>query len=216
MIEKSAGLLLQAIPYLGQQKILKVFTAGSGMLSILSKRVKNSAVVSPFCIAEWVYKKGSREIHSLVDASLSDGLLDLRSRYEAVSTAGQIAQDLVRTQLPGKPSPDLFALSCAVFQKIASFQHPEVLTALFRLKLLIHEGLLSLEPTCTACSEPALCLFQGESYCLRHGQSPFQVEEWDHLLLLARARSFSALQRIPPIKGLYPKIGAIFEERIRH
>src|SRR5580700_7758836 len=125
--EKSPGLLLQAIPYLGQKKILKVFTPDFGLISLISQRVRNSALVSPFCLVEWVYKKKNGEIYSLVDGSLIDGLYNLRTSYKALTTAGQIAQDLLRTQMPGKSSVELFALTTAIFQKIDSFDHPEIL-----------------------------------------------------------------------------------------
>lgn len=217
--EKTPGLLLQAIPYLGSKKILKIFTPGAGLLSLFAKRVKNTALVSPFCLAEWVYQKGNREIYSLVDGSLTDGLFNLRSNYEVLSAAGEIAQDLLKTQLPGKPSHDLFALTSAIFQKLPSFKHPEILSALFRLKLLLHEGLLSLEPTCGKCPSPATHLFQGESLCLRHAAYPgwtFSPEEWEHLLTLSSARSFEALKLEIPRKELYTKIRSLFDERTRH
>lgn len=216
--EKTPGLLLQAIPYLGQQKILKIFTPGSGLISMVSKRVKNTALVSPFCLAEWVYKKGNRDIYPLVDGSLIDGLYDLRKSYESLSAAGLIAQDLLRTQMPGKQSHELFALSCALFQKLPSFKHPEILVALFRLKMLLHEGLLSLEPGCSRCSSEALHLFEGESYCMAHAEYPgrtFTSEEWTHLSLLCTTKSFAKLREMPLKRELYGKILSLFNERIQ-
>ena len=218
--EKTPGLLLQAVPYLDQQKILKIFTPGAGLLSLFSKRVKNKMCLTPFCIAEWVYyKKEQKNMYSLTDASLSNGLLDLRTNYDAIVAAGHIAQDLLRTQMPGKQAPELFVLSCAIFQRAASFTNPEILTALFRLKLLHHEGLISLQPVCSACSAPACHLHQGEGYCLQHALYPgwtFSPEEWDFLIMLSQARSFSALARLHLQKDLSLKIFNVFEERTRH
>ena len=50
------------------------------------------------------------------------------------------AQDLLRTQLPGKPAEAPFELAVACLRKIDIFAHPEVLIAAFRLKLLAVEG----------------------------------------------------------------------------
>jgi recombinational DNA repair protein (RecF pathway) len=121
--------------------------------------------------------------------------------------------------MPGKQSHELFALSCAIFQKISSFDHPEILAALFRVKMLLHEGLLSIDKGCSQCEGPALHLCEGESYCLKHAGCPgwtFAPEEWSHLHLLATARSFALLKETAPQKELYGKILSLFNERIHH
>lgn len=213
--EKTPGLLLQAIPYLGQSKILKLFTPEQGLLSLLVKRTKNSALTSPFCLAEWVYKKGNRDIYSFTDGSLLNGFLDLRDNYAVLSSAGSIAQDLLRTQLPGKRAPELFALSCSLFQQLPRFQHPEILPTLFRLKFLLLEGLISLERICAKCSEPACSLIQGESFCSSHSHGPsFYPEEWELLHILSSTRSYSLLKELPSLGNLHKKIFDLFNERL--
>jgi DNA repair protein RecO (recombination protein O) len=218
--EKTPGLLLQTIPYLDNQKILKIFTPAAGIVSLFSKKIKQEMCRSPFCIAEWVYyKKEQKDMYFLRDASLSNGLLDLRTNYDALIAAGQIAQHLLHTQMPGKQAPELFVLSCCIFQKLASFANPNLLTSLFRLKFLQHEGLLSLQNTCTACSLAACHLHQGESYCLQHALYPgwtFDSEEWSVLTKISQARSFAALSQLSLQNTLSLKIFSIFEERIRH
>lgn len=218
-MDKTPGILLQAIPYLGRQKILKVFTPGEGLLSLMAKSAKPSwtALTSPFCIAEWVYRKGQKEIHALQDGSLLDSLLELRQNYEALTAAGAIAQDLLKTQLPGKQAPALYELLTAYLKKLAQFPKPAHLAASFRLKLLLHEGLLSLNDTCASCAAPALHLHEGQSYCHFHAPFPgvtFTPEEWESLHLLAYSRKFSSLEQLPsPPTG---KISQLFEERIKN
>lgn len=183
MEEKSPGLLLHSIPYLGQKKILKVFTPEYGLITLLSKSPKLPS--SPFCIAEWVYRPHS-SIYPLKDATLLDPLLHLRTDYTLLTAAGAIAQDLLRTQLPGKKAPDLYQLACLYLQKLPA--SPHLLAASFRLKLLLHEGLLSPEP------EPT-----------------FTSPEWAQASTLAFSRTLSpilALQTAP-----FDKIRSLFDQR---
>lgn len=178
---KTPGLLLQSIPYLGQKKILKVLTPEHGLIAFFAKTTQ----LTPFCLAEWVYLKSHKEIHPLQDSTLLDPLLELRQDYNTLAAAGAIAQDLLRTQLPGKKAP--FALACAYFKKLPL--NPQILAASFRLKLLLHEGLLSPEP------EPT-----------------FTSAEWEQVALLAFARQFSLIQELTAAP--YEKIRALFEERV--
>ena len=215
MEEKSHGILLSAIPYLGQQKILKVFTVEAGMISLIAKGNKLPSLCSPFCIAEWVYKKSEREIFPLTDGTLTDPLSRLRDSYEALSAAGSIAGDLLRSQFPSKPSPLLYELMAAYFRKIGTSAHPQNLSASFRLKLLLHDGILSLMPFCAHCGEPALSLSHGESYCSQHGADGhrFSIQEWETLMELAYSRQFSVLENAALNELLGGKINKVFEER---
>jgi len=189
MEEKTPGVLLQAIPYLGQQKILKVFTPEHGLISLMSKSAKNPALTTPFCIAEWVYRKSQKEIHALKEATLLDSLLELRQSYALLTAAGAMVQDLLRSQFPGRSAQSLYDLFCAYLKKLPAFAKPEILAASFRLKLLLHEGLLATE------QEPT-----------------FTVEEWEQASLLAFSRQFSAIQEAKIIP--FDKIRWLFEERI--
>lgn len=216
---KTEGILLQAIPYLGKQRILKVLTPEEGLLTLMLKASfkQAPALSSPFCIAEWVYRKGQKEIYPLVDGSVVDPLLDLRKNYDTLRAAGTIAQDLLHSQLPSKQAHHLYPLVCAYFRKIPTFSQPALLVASFRLKLLLQEGLLSLQKECAHCESPAFHLYEGESFCLSHAAFPgfvFTEEEWHQLHELAFARQFSLLQAVP--KAPYEKIEQLFLERLHH
>jgi DNA repair protein RecO len=159
--EKTTGLLFHSIVYLGQKRILKVLTPETGLLSFLAKRAIAPVFTTPFVFAEWVYQKKERELYPLNDASLFDDLSLLKKSYPHLLAAGQIAQDLLRTQLPGKPCPELFTLALACLRKLPLFPDPAPLLSMFRLKLLFLEGLISdvpapLEPLLHAKSFSAL------------------------------------------------------------
>ena len=140
--EKTVGLLLQSIPYLGNKKILKVLSP-DGILSLISGKKSLSRITTPFVWAEWVYQvKDKKELHSLHDGTLLDELAGVKENYEGLMTAGQMANDLLKTQMPGKPAVEALTLTLACLRKLPLFTHPRVLLAAFRLKLLHCEGLL--------------------------------------------------------------------------
>jgi recombinational DNA repair protein (RecF pathway) len=140
--EKTVGLLLQAIPYLGNKKVLKVLSP-EGLLTLMSGKKNLNLITTPFVWAEWVYQvKDKKELHSLHDGTLLDDLSRLKENYEGLITAGQMAQDLLKTQMPGKTAIEALTLTLACFRKLHLFTHPRVLLAAFRLKLLHCEGLI--------------------------------------------------------------------------
>ncbi len=182
--KKIEGLLLQAIPYLENQKILKVLTPQEGLLTLMAKKRALGPFTHPFLIAEWVYRRGKGEIHSLIDATLLNDLSDLRNNYTTLTTAGLLAQDLLKTQWPEKPGHGPYLLATAFLQKL--FLNPETLLASFRLKLLLHDGHI------------------GEQTL------PFSQEEQKIVDQLIFSRQFSFLQNLKIEQTLQEKIQQLF------
>ena len=176
------GLLLQEVPYLGKRKILKIFSPEYGLCTLFASKIS----FAPFCLAEWVFGKTAKEMSPLKDAKLIDPLLHLRENYSILTAAGAIAKDLLQTQMPNKGAPELFELALYYFKNLPSA--PDVLSASFRLKLLLHEGLLSKDPDPT-----------------------FTEEEWQQVQILAFSRKLPIIQSVhtPP----YSKIKHLFDER---
>ncbi len=217
--EKQEGILLQAIPYLGSHRILKVFTPDAGLLTLMAKYVnqKKAAHTTPFCRAEWVYRKTGGEMHPLKDATLLDPLHQLRENYEILFAAGSIAGDLLRSQLPHRSSQGLYELLLACLQHLT--KSPAAIAQSFRLKLLQFEGLLRLQPTCARCPAAATHLSGGESLCSSHAafqSQRFETEEWEYLLTLGLGRRFSEFETIRPSPAFIEKTALLFSERIHH
>ena len=144
--ETTVGLLLQSIPYLSSKKILKVLTP-EGILTFMSGKKNLTSLSTPFIWAEWVFTRGRKEICSLNDGTLLDDLANLKENYGRLTAAGQIAKDLLRTQMPGKPASEPITLALACLRKLHLFSQERVLVASFRLKLLHLEGLLDVDET---------------------------------------------------------------------
>jgi DNA repair protein RecO len=215
--EQHEGILLQAIPYLGH-RILKIFTPDAGLISLIAKHIKagNAAVTTPFCKAEWVYRKSKGEIHPLKDATLIDPLQQLREQYDTISSAGSIARDLLRSQLAGRAAQGLYELLLASFKHLPI--NPAAIALSFRLKLLQFEGLIRLEPKCMRCGASATHLSGGESLCASHanaGSFAFNDEEWRVLLALGLGRRFSEFASIQVTPKIDDQTDQMFAERIR-
>jgi DNA repair protein RecO len=211
--KKTEGLLLHSIPYLRDTRILKVLTKDHGLISLIAKKKSLTPFTHPFLIAEWVYQLGRGNIHILKEASLQNDLSNLRESFSVISSAGAIAQDLLKSQFPEKQGSGPYALTTAFFQKLPYTPKPHILVASFRMKLLIHDGLLSLENGCSECGNQALFLDRGESFCQNHTTSSgigFSITEWTHLQELTFLRQFGELQRMEVEQITLTKIQEIF------
>ena len=142
--KKTEGLLLKATPYLNDQKILKVLTPNDGLISLIAKKKHQKIFLDPFLLAQFVFKKGKSEIHTLIDVSLINDLSEIRQNLDSIHAAAAIAKDLLSTQVPDKPSGKLFTLASIYLQKIHKISNLRALVSSFRLKVLIHEGLIDL------------------------------------------------------------------------
>jgi len=185
MEEKTTGLLLQTIPYLKGQRILKILTPEQGLVTLLAYRKITSALTTPFVWAEWVYTSSTRPMVPLKDGTLLDDLRALKENFARLSVAGQIASDLLRTQMPGKAASEPLALALACLRKLPIFQEPRVLRTAFRLKLLNAEGMLHDDDL----------------------TSPF-------LQTLGCSRSFQELATLPFEEREMAKADALFAERL--
>ncbi len=213
--DQSEGILLQAIPYLENRRILKVFTKEMGLISLIASS-KKVPFATPFCKAEWLFRKSAKDLHTLKEGSLLDPLLHLKESYETIQAASSMASDLLRSQLSHKAAAMLYELLLASFTHLAN--HPHAVAQSFRLKLLQFEGLLHLQTHCMRCEAFASSLSAGESVCRKHADAPknqsFNPEEWQQLLTLGLARRFSELSPLLLTPSFLRKTADLFCERI--
>lgn len=207
--EKAQGVVLRAFDYKDRQRIITLFTQEAGVISLIIKGISKKsyrtlALSTPLSEVEVLFTKGRSELFRFVDGTLLNEHLFLRQQYAFLQTAGVLAQAILQSQLPGKPSPALYQLFLAFLKQVPNFKNPLALLCSFRLKLLKHEGLIALSAQCAHCSaNPAYFLLHGETVCAAH-ETPdalrFTPEEWEVLSLLENAPQFSTLHSIslPP------------------
>ncbi len=215
MNDRTIGLLLQSLPFMDSHRILKILTPNHGLTTLIARHVasKNNrlhALITPFLVGEWVYRLDHKDIHPLKDGTVLQTFDQLKTNYSHLAVAGQIAQDLLRTQLPGKAAQIPFDLACACLNKLPIFLEPLALLASFRLKLLSYEGLLHFEPTCTRCGSPSIHFLCGESFCLQHTPSSPLLLSAQELPFL-HAKSFSELAAKPIKKDTYERVEHLFK-----
>ena len=220
--EKTEGIVLRSQDYNERHRIITLFSP-LGLISLIVKNIsrKNARLLiltTPFSHGEYLYSQGRSDLFKYHDGSLLDDHLGLRQNLKSLQAAGALANAILTSQMAGKPAPALFTLYKSYHKQVCSFDDPAPLVASFTLKLLKHEGLLSLSSDCAKCEIiSAHFLHQGESFCSQHAESDamaFSSSEWEMLLALESARQFSDLRKCCISAPLEQKIQALFQSRI--
>jgi DNA repair protein RecO len=217
--ERTQGIVLRSLDYKDNQRIVTAFTP-IGLISLIVKSIakKNSALTTPFCVAEFVLRKGRSDLRFFLDGTVLDSHISLREKLPSLQAAGNLAQVILSSQLQGKSSYDLYALFRCYLKQIPSFESPASLVASFQLKLLGYEGLLALSSSCNRCpSKRAEFLSKGESLCAAHPLEEgfsFSQEEWPLLQQLYHAKQYSALRSLTMPAHMPQKIAIFFKYRI--
>jgi len=219
--EKTEGVVLRSQDYKERHRIITLFSP-LGLISMIVKSIsrKNARLLSlttPFSHGEYIYYQGRSDLLNYCDGTLLDDHLYLRQNLKLLQAAGTLANAILSSQMAGKPAPALFALYKSYHKQIRHFEEPAPLLASFILKLLKHEGLLSISSHCASCDTTSACfLSHGESFCSQHaeqGAIAFSPSEWEILLALENAQQFSSLRVLQFSPLFVQKIQALFLSR---
>jgi DNA repair protein RecO (recombination protein O) len=222
--EKTEGIVLRSQDYKERHRIVTLFTP-QGLISLIVRGIsrKNARLLTlttPFCQGEYHYASGASELRVFKDGSVINDHYGLRKDLKTLQAAGSIASAILTSQMPGKPSPALFVLLKSYQAQVPLFTDPEVLLASFYLKLLKHEGLLTLSESCAVCEEErAVLLHDGESLCTKHSAPQifrFSESEWQLLMILDGAQQFSVLRGLCLPPELPQKLSSLFHSRLSH
>lgn len=177
MVEKIEGVVLRAQDYKENQRIVTLFTPQGvlGMIvkGIASKKSTLLTLTTLFCHAEYHVVRGNSDLCQFRDGAVLDEHFVLRSRLDWLRAAGSLTQLILRSQMPHKPTPELFSLYKAYLAQIPKVHNLEALTCSFLLKTLRLEGEFD---------EDQIDLFSSE--------------ERAQLSILLRAKKFSELEPI--------------------
>jgi DNA repair protein RecO len=219
--QESEGLVLRAIEYKQQQKILTLLTRNQGIIHLIAKGINQKkshlfSLTTPFSIGEFHYTIHRSELYSLRDATLKNAHLELRTNLSYLQAAGQICNALIASQLPGKSAPLLYKLALSYLEQIPLFEDLSSLIPSFLLKILKHEGLLSSHQSCTHCESPPTHLSFGEPLCSSHAPyfaQKMEEKEWEPFFALLEVHRFSTLKVLALKSPLNEKIIRSFQER---
>lgn len=213
--EQGEGIVLSSLDYHEKERIITLFTPHAGVMSIIVKNIAKTNPIlihltTPFTRGEFLYQKGKSELYRFIDGTILHLPLPLRKSLKHLQIGGKMLQLIRTSQLPGKSSPLLYYLLLSYLKQLPDFSSPEILWMSFALKLLKHEGVFSLVPTCIKCSlQKARAIKRGESFCLLCSDEEsilFSEEEWETLYQLVEAREFLALKNLQIGENLLQKI----------
>lgn len=216
--EKTEGIVLRSQDYKERHRIITLFSP-LGLISLIVKSIsrKNAhllTLTTPFSHGEYIYLQGRSDLLRFHDGTVLDDHLDLRQHLKLLQTAGALANAILTSQMIGKPAPALFALYKSYHKQICCFDDPAPLLASFYLKLLKHEGQLSISSHCASCqSASAQFLYNGESFCSQHAEHraiSFSFSEWETVLMLNNVQQFSVLRTLCLSSSLLQKIQGLF------
>ena len=218
--EKTEGIVLKAIPFKENDRILSLFTPDRGVMSLyvrgLSK--KKPALVNlttPLCRAEYHFRKGRSDLYRFIDGTILDLHLPMRRSYHHLEYAGKMLQAILKAQMPGKKSEGLYYLLISYLKKLSDLSFPETLWVSFELKLLKYEGLLAIHETCLSCGkEKASHISNGESRCTKCSD-PMSLSlsdlDWKTLQVLSHTRTFDPFLNLELSSSLTQAIDALFK-----
>lgn len=220
-LDKTEGIILRSIPFKDYDQIITVYTPDCGLLSAIvkaarSRRLALSSAISPLNRVDLVLKSGRQDLHTCREIAVLDHHLSLRENSERLRGACDLAQAIRTSQLPEKPSPELYHLLQKMIARISESPSISSLVASFRLKIARHDGLLHLSPRCSTCQaeleDPHF--FKGEPFCRAHcptGGMRFAKEGFESLKRLAEPRRFQEIESVPVPQELAINVKSLFE-----
>lgn len=225
--QTTEGIILQVIPYGEYDQILIVFTPDRGVIKLFfkasrSKRRGVQGLCAPLTHIEIVYSERNSELFSCREIKLIDSYHYLRAKLVFLEVACDLLQIVSQSQLVCKPAPLLYELLHFYLKKIPHIPDAWALSLSFRLKLLKHEGLVTIPFRCSECQTPIVkesYLNDTEWYCELHRKSTFQFWEEDELYLLyhlSLCQNYRQLALCSISAALGEKTKTYFQLHFRH
>ena len=138
------ALVLRSIPFQEKQFVLTLFSQKIGLVSTIAERQRARKTLlcctEPFCEAEFLLYERHSELLFCKETSLVSQNLDLRQSLAYLQTGSAMLHAILHSQLPRKPSEELYTMLIAFLKQISLFSSQTVLLAFFYTKMLQHEG----------------------------------------------------------------------------
>lgn len=220
MVNKTEAVVLNCIPFKDSHQLVTIFTLDLGMCRAIgpfSRLSKNAlfGMLTPLNLIEVSFRPSRSDLLKIETASLLNAHLQLRINYERLTHACTMLSLLAKAQFPFKPAPLVFILLKNYLNLMLDAKSPEAVLASFQLKILRHEGLISVTNRCGLCGlEPKEIGFEeGRTVCKTHSPSIFfNEEETAYFYALALSTSTKLLRELEIPDTLLPKTAHLFNE----
>lgn len=215
------AIVLHTIPFQDSHQISTLFTREMGLCKAIgsfSRLPKNALFgsLTPLNHIEVIFRPSKSDLLKIESASILNAYAPIRKDYDLLHHACGMLNALVKFQFPHKPAPILFELLKSYLSLIGDSQSPEAILASFQLKLLRHEGLISVTDQCKICgaAPKEIGIEDGRTVCAAH--TPFEKrlteEETAYFYALALATSIKLLKEIEIPATLPSKVATLFDE----
>ncbi|MEZ5315384.1 MAG: DNA repair protein RecO [Chlamydiales bacterium] len=205
------GIVLSVLDFQENGRILTVFSP-NGLMKFVAKK-RHSPLFTVLNQGEFVYAIGKGELHRFWDGKILSQYLALRERLESLETAGILVRGIQKSQMLGKPAPQLYQLFCYCLHAISTVDNPFDIASIFLVKTMKHEGLFQTLNQCSICQLPPSLRYGGERFCAHHGPKgalELTLEEEKWLIKFTEGRSLKQLLIEPT--NLLDKITILFNQ----
>lgn len=226
--QRTEGIILRVIPFGDYDQILSIFTQDAGLIKVLFKGSRSprkgvQGICIPLTGVEVVYREKNSEIFACQEMDLVESYYSLRRNLLHLEIACDLLQAVGASQLVGKAAPHLYALLQIYLGKIPCTPDPRMLAVSFRLKVLLHEGLIAFPFVCCACDQ----IMQGgggyhidsEWWCAHHHQVSggrlWSQEELELLYRLGSSRSYREIALLGVSARLYDGVVSFFDASMK-
>lgn len=144
------GIILHSIPFQDHDQILTLFSEEVGLIKCFVKKGRSqkkglTSALAPLTHVEIVYQEGSSELHPVQELTPLRYFLRLREKGDRLEAACGMANALLQALPLEQPASSLYHLLLKCMEQLPEAVDPLSLLALFKIKILLHEGLIDRE-----------------------------------------------------------------------
>ncbi|MBT3394701.1 MAG: DNA repair protein RecO [Waddliaceae bacterium] len=200
------GITIHSFDFKEYDRIITVFSSEMGVISLIVKGANRrkkgtaSALATPLSCGEFIFSAGKGDLFTYHDGTIYDQFLSLRNDFDTLDAAGEMLKIVKSSLLPMKPSPLLYLLLKTFLSGFGGSENPRAVLVSFILKVLCHEGLLSIDPEI-----PYIQWLRDNG----NSEIPFSEDEYDTILCLALSRSLQQISSLHVPKNFEDKVKAL-------
>lgn len=214
------AIILKSSSFAEREKIITLFAPSRGLLRVFVKgdQAERSGLTASFTKGEFVLRQAGSGAFRLRDGKIIESYLPLRQSLEGLLAAEKIASLLISFSY-GDALSELYVELDHALQFLSKTNRTEAILASFGLKVLKAEGVLQIDPICSACRQflkEGSFRFGGERFCEKdapyHAVSFSREEEF--LLFYLYSASPEALIEIELEELFFTKVNVIVEQAL--